>query len=116
MTPVTVIEGKLLAVLAFAGVALVLAAYSVRASRFGPDHELAPRYRAWHRAPGTISDRSFHWAARAVGRAISRTRVSPDALTLASLALTAPTMPLAATGHFARLPARFSFSGRRSMP
>ena len=49
---------------------------------------------------GDFRFEAFHWAARALGHVIARTGVSPDALTLASLALTSFTMPLAATGHF----------------
>jgi phosphatidylglycerophosphate synthase len=43
---------------------------------------------------------AFHWAAGALGRALSRTGVSPDLLTFLSPVLTLLTVPLAATGCF----------------
>jgi CDP-diacylglycerol--glycerol-3-phosphate 3-phosphatidyltransferase len=81
--------------LAIAG---VLAAYAFRSLTLG--RALDPRI---EREPGSILLGRFpieavHWAARAVGIRLVRWRVSPDALTLTSLAITLASLPLAAFG------------------
>jgi CDP-diacylglycerol--glycerol-3-phosphate 3-phosphatidyltransferase len=48
---------------------------------------------------GRFPMEAIHWAARAVGLFFVRHRVSPDTLTLTSLAITTASAPLAASGH-----------------
>jgi CDP-diacylglycerol---glycerol-3-phosphate 3-phosphatidyltransferase len=100
MTPATVIDGTVIALFAFAGICGVLAAYSVRAALIG--RVASSRLDTVRGTPllGRFPIEAFHWAAWGLGRTLSRTGVSPDALTLSSLALTFVTMPLAATGRF----------------
>jgi CDP-diacylglycerol--glycerol-3-phosphate 3-phosphatidyltransferase len=94
------LEGELIALLVSSCVGAVLVAYAVRAARFGrASHARLDSLRG---TPflGRYPIEAFHWAARALGVVLARKRVSPDALTLSSLALTALTAPLAASGHF----------------
>ncbi|MET0594766.1 MAG: CDP-alcohol phosphatidyltransferase family protein [Polyangiaceae bacterium] len=100
MTLTPLIEGKIAALLIAAGVAFLLGAYAVRVARVG--RIVAARL---DRERGTIllgryPIEAFHWAARGLGRAISRTGVSPDSLTILSLVITTTTVPFAATGNF----------------
>jgi CDP-diacylglycerol--glycerol-3-phosphate 3-phosphatidyltransferase len=100
MTLSPFIEGNVTALLIAGGAAGVLGAYAVRVARTGRivaarlDHERGTIFL------GRYPIEAFHWAARGVGRALSRTGISPDALTLLSLTITTLTIPLAATGHF----------------
>ncbi|HKQ69658.1 MAG TPA: CDP-alcohol phosphatidyltransferase family protein [Polyangiaceae bacterium] len=80
-------------------IAGVLCAYAIRAIAVGRavDARIA-------RENGTILLGRFpiealHWAARAAGFFLVRRKVSPDVLTLMSLAITVVSLPLAATGH-----------------
>lgn len=100
MTPSPLFEGKVIALLTSAGVAGLLTAYAVRVARAG--RIVAARLETERGTVllGRYPIEAFHWAARAVGRALSRTGVTPDFLTLLSLALTVFTVPLAATGRF----------------
>jgi CDP-diacylglycerol--glycerol-3-phosphate 3-phosphatidyltransferase len=100
MTPSLLFEGKLIALLTCVGVAGVLAAYAVRVSRAG---RIAAARLDTVRGTvllGRYPIEAFHWAARAFGRVLSRTGVSPDTLTFLSLALTVFTIPLTAVGRF----------------
>jgi len=79
--------------------AVVLGAYAFRSLTIGraPDARL-------QREPGTVLLGRFpmeamHWAARAVGDRLVRWRVSPDTLTVTSLAITMVSLPLAAVGY-----------------
>jgi CDP-diacylglycerol--glycerol-3-phosphate 3-phosphatidyltransferase len=92
--------GSLLALTTIAVAVAVVAAYAVSIALFG--RQSASRL---DNEPGTVllgrfPIEAFHWAARAVARAVLRTGISPDALTLMSLALTALTIPLSAVGRF----------------
>ena len=81
-------------------VASVLAAYSLRSARVG--RISSSRLDTLPGTPllGRFPIEAFYWVAGGAGRALSRIGVSPDALTLASLVLTAFTLPLVATGRF----------------
>ena len=64
---------------------------------------------------GRFPIEAIHWAARAAGFFLVRRKVSPDTLTMCSLAITVVSLPLAATGH--RLLAGCVFSwARPSIP
>jgi CDP-diacylglycerol---glycerol-3-phosphate 3-phosphatidyltransferase len=78
--------------------ALVLAAYGVRVAAVG--RALDPRLQRESSTVllGRFPMEAFHWALRGVGRAISRTGVSPDTLTLISLVVSGSSLPLAALG------------------
>jgi CDP-diacylglycerol---glycerol-3-phosphate 3-phosphatidyltransferase len=92
--------GNLIALLTCVGVAAILAAYAVRVARAG---RIATARLDRERGTvllGRYPIEAFHWAARGVGRALSRTGISPDTLTLLSLAFTVFTIPLAAMGNF----------------
>ena len=80
-------------------IAGLIAAYAFRSLTVG--RALDARI---EREPGTMLLGRFpmeaiHWAARAVGWRLVRWRVSPDALTLTSLAITLASLPLAAFGY-----------------
>jgi CDP-diacylglycerol--glycerol-3-phosphate 3-phosphatidyltransferase len=100
MTPSPLLEGKVIALFASAGVAGLLTAYAVRVARTG--RIVAARLETVRGTVllGRYPIEAFHWAARALGRALSRTGVSPDFLTFLSLGLTLFTVPFAATGRF----------------
>jgi CDP-diacylglycerol--glycerol-3-phosphate 3-phosphatidyltransferase len=79
--------------------AAVLGAYAFRSLTIGR----APDARV-DREPGSLLLGRFpmeavHWAARAIGLRLVRWRVSPDTLTLMSLAITLVSLPLAAMGY-----------------
>lgn len=78
--------------------ALVLAAYGVRVAVAG--RALDPRVQRESSTVllGRFPIEAFHWALRGVGRAVSRSGVSPDALTLISLVISGASLPLAALG------------------
>ena len=100
MTASLLLEGKLIALLTSICVAVLLTAYAVRVSRAG---RIATARLETVRGTvllGRYPIEAFHWAARAFGKVLSRTGVSPDFLTFLSLGLTLFTMPLAATGRF----------------
>lgn len=82
--------------------ALVLGAYGVRVAVAG--RALDPRVQRESSTilMGRFPIEAFHWALRGVGRAASRTGVSPDTLTLISLVISVASLPFAALG---RLPA-----------
>jgi len=82
--------------------ALVLGAYAVRVAIAG--RALDPRVQRESSTVllGRFPIEAFHWALRGVGRAVSRTGVSPDTLTLISLLISSASLPFAAMG---RLPA-----------
>lgn len=93
-------DGTLTALAILGVVAVVPSAYAVRAAMVGraPD----PRV---EREGGTVFlglwlMEAFHWVIRLVGRALVRTGLSPDALTLTSLVVTLGCIPLAAVGQF----------------
>jgi CDP-diacylglycerol--glycerol-3-phosphate 3-phosphatidyltransferase len=100
MNALLLFDGKLIALLTCAGVAGLLGAYTVRVSRAG---RIATARLETVRGTvllGRYPIEAFHWAARAFGRVLSRTGVSPDFLTFLSLGLTLFTVPLAAMGRF----------------
>jgi CDP-diacylglycerol--glycerol-3-phosphate 3-phosphatidyltransferase len=78
--------------------ALVLAAYGVRVAIAG--RALDPRVQRESSTVlfGRFPIEAFHWALRGIGRSVSRTGVSPDALTLTSLLISGASLPLAALG------------------
>jgi CDP-diacylglycerol--glycerol-3-phosphate 3-phosphatidyltransferase len=78
--------------------ALVLAAYGVRVAVAG--RALDPRVQRESSTVllGRFPIEAFHWALRGVGRAVSRSGISPDALTLTSLVISGASLPLAALG------------------
>jgi len=93
-------EGSLLALAVLAVTLAVLAAYAVSIARFG-----RPQAGRIDNEPGTVllgrfPIEAFHWIARILGRALLRTGVSADALTVVSVLLTALSIPFAATGRF----------------
>jgi CDP-diacylglycerol---glycerol-3-phosphate 3-phosphatidyltransferase len=95
-----IFDGKPIALLILAGVAGLLMAYAVRVARIG---RIAAARLDTVRGTvllGRYPIEAFHWAARAVGRALSRVGVSPDLLTFLSPALTLLTVPFAAAGYF----------------
>ena len=79
--------------------ALVLAAYAVRVVIAG--RALDPRVQRVSSTVllGRFPIEAFHWVLRGVGRKVSRTGVSPDALTLTSLLISSASLPLAAVGQ-----------------
>jgi CDP-diacylglycerol--glycerol-3-phosphate 3-phosphatidyltransferase len=93
-------EGGLVALAAFAALGGVLSAYGLRVALLGRPFE--PRLEAEPGTPllGRYPIEAFHWVARAAGQLLVRVGISPDALTIASLFITAVTMPLVSTGHF----------------
>jgi CDP-diacylglycerol---glycerol-3-phosphate 3-phosphatidyltransferase len=78
--------------------ALVLAAYGVRVAVVG--RALDPRVQRESSTVllGRFPIEAFHWMLRGVGRAVSRSGISPDALTLISLFISGASLPLAALG------------------
>src|SRR3954469_6530970 len=82
--------------------ALVLLAYGVRVALAG--RALDPRVQRESSTVllGRFPIEAFHWLLRGIGRGVSRTGVSPDALTLLSLLISGASLPLAALG---KLPA-----------
>ncbi len=92
--------GTLVAFATLGATVAVLAAYAVSIALFG-----RPSASRLESEPGTVllgrfPIEAFHWAARAVARALERTGVSPDTLTMLSLVVAAMAVPLAATGRF----------------
>src|SRR5262249_34916119 len=94
------IESTIILLFATASVATILAAYTLRSARLG--RIASSRLDSMPGTPllGRFPIEAFYWVAGAIGRGLSRTRISPDALSVASLALTSFTLPLAATGRF----------------
>jgi CDP-diacylglycerol--glycerol-3-phosphate 3-phosphatidyltransferase len=92
------LEEKALIGLFLALPALVLAAYGVRVAVVG--RALDPRVQRESSTVllGRFPIEAFHWALRGVGRAVSRSGISPDALTLISLFISGASLPLAALG------------------
>ncbi len=93
-------DGSLFALAALAVTVAVLAAYAVSLAIFG-----RPSVERLDNEPGTVllgrfPIEAFHWAARGVGRALVRTGVSPDFLTIVSVVVAALAVPLAAKGRF----------------
>ena len=78
--------------------AVVLAAYGVRVAVVG--RALDPRVQRESSTVllGRFPIEAFHWVLRGVGRAVSRSGISPDALTLISLVISGASLPLAAFG------------------
>jgi len=78
--------------------ALVLAAYGVRVAIAG--RALDPRVQRESSTVlfGRFPIEAFHWALRGIGRNVSRTGISPDALTLISLLISGASLPFAALG------------------
>jgi CDP-diacylglycerol--glycerol-3-phosphate 3-phosphatidyltransferase len=93
-------DGSFFALAALAITVAVLGAYAMSLALFG-----RPSVERLDNEPGTVllgrfPIEAFHWAARGLGRALVWTGVSPDALTIASVAIAAAAVPLAATGRF----------------
>jgi phosphatidylglycerophosphate synthase len=93
-------EGSFLALAVLAGTIAVLASYGVSIALFG-----RPSTSRLDNEPGTLllgrfPIEAFHWAARAVGRALVRPGVSADTLTILSVVVAAFAVPLAAAGRF----------------
>jgi CDP-diacylglycerol---glycerol-3-phosphate 3-phosphatidyltransferase len=100
MTLSPLLDGEPIALIILAGVAGLLMAYAVRVVRVG---RIAAARLDTVRGTvllGRYPIEAFHWAARGVGRALSRVGVSPDLLTFLSPALTLLTVPFAAAGYF----------------
>jgi CDP-diacylglycerol--glycerol-3-phosphate 3-phosphatidyltransferase len=78
--------------------AVVLAAYGVRVAVAG--RALDPRVQRESSTVllGRFPIEAFHWMLRGVGRAVSRSGISPDALTLISLVISGASLPFAALG------------------
>ncbi|SRR6266545_4037943 len=93
-------EGSLIALGALAGAAAVLGAYALSIAWFGRRSIARLDGEPGTMLLGRFPIEAFHWAARGAGRMLARTGITPDALTLLSFALTALTVPLAATGRF----------------
>jgi CDP-diacylglycerol--glycerol-3-phosphate 3-phosphatidyltransferase len=91
---------RVIALLVSVGSAGVLAAYAVRVANLG--RPMNPRLEGVRgtRLLGRYPIEAFHWACGALGRVLAHLGVTADALTLASLAITVLTLPLAARGHF----------------
>jgi phosphatidylglycerophosphate synthase len=89
-----------IALLVSVGSAGVLAAYAVRVATHGRVENVRLERVRGTRLLGRYPIEAFHWVASVVGRMLARTPVKPDTLTMVSLALTALTLPLVATGHF----------------
>jgi CDP-diacylglycerol--glycerol-3-phosphate 3-phosphatidyltransferase len=100
MTVFPAAEGGLVALATFAAVGGVLSAYGVRVALLGRPVEPRLASESGTALLGRYPIEAFHWAARAAGQLLVRAKISPDLVTLASLVLTAVTMPLSATGHF----------------
>ncbi len=100
MTPTRGLEGELIALLVSGTIAAVLGAYGVRVRRLGRIKSARLDSQRGTLFLGRYPIEAFHWVARVIGVALAKRRISPDALTLTSLVLTAFTAPLAATGHF----------------
>jgi CDP-diacylglycerol--glycerol-3-phosphate 3-phosphatidyltransferase len=100
MTASLPLEGKLIALLTSFCVAALLTAYAVRVSRAGRVANARLDTVRGTVLLGRYPIEAFHWAARAFGRVLSRTGVTPDFLTFLSLGLTLFTVPLAAVGRF----------------
>jgi CDP-diacylglycerol--glycerol-3-phosphate 3-phosphatidyltransferase len=101
-------DGSLFVFAVLAVAVAVLAAYAVSIALFG-----RPAVQRLDNEPGTVllgrfPIEAFHWAARGIGRALVRTGVSPDALTVISVVLAALSVPLSATGHFEAAGALFA--------
>jgi CDP-diacylglycerol--glycerol-3-phosphate 3-phosphatidyltransferase len=92
--------GSLLALAAIAVTVAVVAAYAVSIALFGRQSTSRLDNEPGTLLLGRFPIEAFHWAARAVARALLRTGISPDTLTLLSLTLTALTIPLSAMGRF----------------
>src|SRR5262245_36116335 len=93
-------DGSLFTLTAVAVAVGVVAAYAMSIAIFG-----RPSVSRLDNEPGTLllgrfPIEAFHWAARGIGRALVRTGVSPDTLTVLSLVIAAFAVPLAATGRF----------------
>jgi CDP-diacylglycerol--glycerol-3-phosphate 3-phosphatidyltransferase len=89
-----------IALLLSVGSAGVLAAYAARVASVGRFENARLAGVRGTRLLGRYPIEAFHWMASAVGRMLARAHVTPDALTWASLAFTALTLPLAALGYF----------------
>jgi CDP-diacylglycerol--glycerol-3-phosphate 3-phosphatidyltransferase len=96
------LEEKALIGLFLALPALVLAAYGVRVVVVGRALDARVQRESATVLLGRFPIEAFHWALRGVGRAIARSGVSPDTLTLISLIVSGLSLPLAAYG---KLPA-----------
>jgi CDP-diacylglycerol---glycerol-3-phosphate 3-phosphatidyltransferase len=94
------VEGRVIALAVLAAVVGVLSAYAVRVMLVGRVVSARLDGERGTILLGRYPIEAFHWAVRAVGRALVRTHVSPDVLTMLSLTIVAGTVPLAATGHF----------------
>jgi CDP-diacylglycerol--glycerol-3-phosphate 3-phosphatidyltransferase len=93
-------QEHVIALLLSMGSAGVLAAYAARVASVGRYENARLAGLRGTRLLGRYPIEAFHWIATGVGRKLARAHVAPDALTWASLVLTALTLPLAALGHF----------------
>jgi CDP-diacylglycerol--glycerol-3-phosphate 3-phosphatidyltransferase len=82
--------------LAIAG---VIAAYAFRSLTVGRALDARIQREPGSALLGRFPMEAIHWVARAVGWRLVRWKVSPDALTLTSLAVTLASLPLAALGY-----------------
>ena len=94
------LEESLVPVATLAMGAAVLSAYGVRVARFGRASDARLAGERGTALLGRYPIEAFHWVLRLVSVTLERTKVSPDTLTLASLACPLGTIPLVATGHF----------------
>src|SRR5262249_19670467 len=80
-------------------IACVLCAYAIRTLTVGRAIDARVARESGTVLLGRFPIEAIHWAGRGAGFFFVRHRVSPDALTLTSLVITAASGPLAATGH-----------------
>lgn len=97
MSPLGLVEKALIG-LFLALPALVLAAYAVRVVVVGRALDPRVQREASTILMGRFPIEAFHWALRGVGKALSRSGISPDALTLISLVISGASLPLSALG------------------
>jgi CDP-diacylglycerol--glycerol-3-phosphate 3-phosphatidyltransferase len=100
MTGSSLFDEKLIALLMCGGAAGILTAYAVRVALLGRTATARLETTRGTVLLGRYPIEAFHWAARAFGRVLSRTGVTPDFLTYLSLGLTLFTVPFAAVGRF----------------
>jgi len=81
------------------GIAGVLFAYAVRSLTIGRAIDARIARESGTALLGRFPMEAIHWVARGAGFFFVRHRVSPNTLTMTSLAITAASAPLAATGH-----------------
>ncbi len=90
----------LVAVAVVSAFALLFSAYAVRTALVGRRSERRAESVGGTALVGLWLMEAFYWAMRTPGRICARLRIHPDALTWASLLVTAGCLPAALMGHF----------------